>query len=545
MNHVVITHAPEGDYLKDYVALPGSYGTGAYEEREDIRNIRQVVRENLMTLDGKNHWTDRIRNRRVLIKPNLVSVYYRMGFKDEAYPESTDPRVLDAIVSFVKEYTDDIVIIESSGRGMPTRTSFQIAGVDRIVARHGIRMVPLEEEPLERYWLPKARVMKEMLVPRILKEVVDGEAFYISVPKMKTNLYTGVTLGFKNAMGSIPYNLRQRNHNYRINEKLVDILYCYKPDLVVIDGIIGGEGNTPAPVDPVKTHMIISGDNSVETDWVATRMMGIDPGEIPLLTDARSRGFGSDSLEITGEERVVPFRRADQTLLSDYFKSQFPNVRYFVGHQLPHSPTFESLEEVTPEAVKTIEASCIGGCLAAMRQGFDIFYYQGLDNHFQLALVIGGGTLIQGQRYYFDREARPYTAEEIMDLPMKKLAFGSCARAFDKKVDLYVPGCMPRPTDSFGAIHKLTGQWNRLYSLKNKQLFKLGAGALKMRASRLKQARQGLWVEALPDYESDTIESLGELTEEESQMDYIHKPLPPLEGANKARLIRDIKKHSF
>ena len=61
--------------------------------------------------------------------------------------------------------------------------------------------------------------------------------------KLKTNIYTGVTLGFKNAMGAIPYALRERNHNYYINKKLADLLYLFKPDLVIIDGIIGGEGN--------------------------------------------------------------------------------------------------------------------------------------------------------------------------------------------------------------------------------------------------------------------------------------------------------------
>lgn len=82
---------------------------------------------------------------------------------------------------------------------------------------------------------------KKVLCGQFLRLVVKGNAFYISVPKMKTNLYTGVTLGFKNAMGTIPYFLRERNHSYLINKKLADLLYLFKPDLTVIDGIIGGE----------------------------------------------------------------------------------------------------------------------------------------------------------------------------------------------------------------------------------------------------------------------------------------------------------------
>lgn len=71
--------------------------------------------------------------------------------------------------------------------------------------------------------VPKAEVMKEVYIPEILDEVVRGESYYIAVPKLKTNVYTGVTLGFKNAMGTIPYFLRERNHNYYINKKLADL----------------------------------------------------------------------------------------------------------------------------------------------------------------------------------------------------------------------------------------------------------------------------------------------------------------------------------
>jgi uncharacterized protein (DUF362 family) len=542
---VVITHAPEDDYMKDYVALPKCYGRKEYFERSDIKSIHETVFKNLKALDEKIHFTGEIKDRKVLIKPNLVSVYYKIGFKDDEYPESTDPRVLDAIVHFVKQYTKDITIIESSGRGMPTRTSFMISGIDRIAQYHSINLVPLEEQPVERYILPKAQVMKEMLVPRILTEVINGEAFYISVPKMKTNLYTGVTLGFKNAMGSIPYNLRQRNHNYHIDKKLVDILYCYKPDLVVIDGIIGGEGNTPAPVDPVQSHVIISGNNSVETDYIAARMMGIDPETIPLIMEAKSRGFGDDNAEVLGEQKVFSFRRADQSLLSSYFKSQFPNVKYLVGHSINDAPKVEDLGSVTPEMVVQIERACIGGCLAAVRQGFEMFYYEGLNNNFEMAVIIGGGVDIKGRRYYFDRDGRAYTKEDIGKLKMKKLAFGSCTSSLADIADAYIEGCMPIPTASLTAIHKLTGQRNKIYSARNKQLLRLLKSALKMRSNRLRAARNGIWVDCVPSYFSDKIHEVPELSAEDMEKDFIHWPLGELKGEERALLIEDIKKHSF
>ena len=88
-------------------------------------------------------------------------------------------------------------------------------------------------------------------------------------------------------MGTIPYNLRLRNHNHAIDQKLVDMLHLFKPDLVVIDGLVGGEGNCPAPVEPVQSGVIVSGNHAVETDRVATRMMGFDPKQIALIAHSR------------------------------------------------------------------------------------------------------------------------------------------------------------------------------------------------------------------------------------------------------------------
>lgn len=165
--------------------------------------------KNLDELDRNTGFTQKLTGKRILIKPNLVFAFNRMGFKDHNYPESTDPRVFDAVIAYLSRFSQDIVIIESSGEGMPTQLSFKLSRLDRIARHYGIKCRPLELEPVVRYMLPHAEVMKEIYIPRILDDVVQGQAFYVSVPKMKTNLFTGVTLGFKNAMGTIPYKLRQ------------------------------------------------------------------------------------------------------------------------------------------------------------------------------------------------------------------------------------------------------------------------------------------------------------------------------------------------
>jgi len=488
---VVITHAPEIDFREDFVALPHNYGTVDYFSRPDIRIIYRLVEENLLTLDGRIGFLERLTGRKVLIKPNLVTVYSGMGLKERDYPETTDPRLIDAVVVFLKRYTKDIVIVESSGRGMPTRGSFRVSGLDRLAHYHAIGLVALEEQVTARYILPTAKVQKEIIVPEIFGEVISGKAFYISMPKMKTNMYTRVTLGFKNAMGALPYNLRQRNHTFAIDQKLVDMLYLFRPDLTIIDGLVGGEGNCPAPVDPVDSRVIVSGDNSVETDRVATRMMGFDPATIPLMIHADEAGFGDPDVKIIGEQTVTRFRPADPTFMSETFRRDFPNVIMLTGHQLPHAPKVKSLEACTPALAAEMELACRGGCLATAHFAFDMFLKEGQRTDFHLVLIIGGGVNINGDRYYLDHTGKPYTLEQVKLLKAKKMIVGSCSRSSAGIADRFVDGCMPFPNSPHAALHGLTGTFCTVLGLKNRHLLALLFDTLQMCEARKKLYRAG------------------------------------------------------
>jgi uncharacterized protein (DUF362 family) len=533
---VVISHAPDLDYRHDYVALPRGYGTARWDQRADVQAIRTTVFTNLSSLDEHAHFWDRARSRHILIKPNLVAVYHDMGLVERDYPESTDPRVLDAVVQWFLQFTRDITIVESSGRGAPTRGSFHVAGIDRLARRRGVRLVALEEQPVDRYILPHARVQKEICIPRIFSGVVTGDAFYVSLPKMKTNLYTGVTLGFKNAMGTIPYNLRQRNHNWAIDQKLVDMLYLFKPDLVVVDGIVGAEGNCPAPVEPVDSRVIVSGDNGVEVDRVVTRMMGFDPMSIDLIRIADEMGFGNPSVEVVGEPTVTRFKAADASLMSDSFHTLFPNVRALVGHEKRSAPHIEHLADVTADLVLRMEHTCRGGCLATTRFAFDMMRFEGLRWDFALTVVLGAGALVDGTRVWFDRDGNAYTAEQIAHLSGKRLVVGNCARCVPARRGERVDGCMPFPNAPHMALHRLTGTWCRVMTPRNRNLLPLLVATLQECENRRRLLRQGIRLD-VPLQADDHLVEPRPLTEAEQEMDVVSWPFPPLTRAEIRSLV--------
>lgn len=538
-SHVIITKSPKINYRKDYVALPKNYGTDEYYSRDDVQAIKETVYKNLNDLDERIEFTKKLSSyKRILIKPNLVSVYHKSGLAETDYPESTDPRVFDAVVSYIKQFNHHIAIVESSGKPMPTATSFKVSGIDRIAKHHNAKLYPLETQPVVRYMLPKAEIMKEVYIPEIFNEVILGESFYISVPKLKTNLYTTVTLGFKNAMGTIPYFMRERNHTYLINKKIADLLYLFKPDLVIIDGIIGGEGNTPAPVDPVDVGVIISGNNSVEVDRVGTKIMGINPDEVPLIKEAVKRGFSDETVKVTGEIISVPFRGANPSLMDEEFSKNFPNVLVLAGHTLKHAPKITDIHSVTPEIARELEIACDGGCLAAARSGFDYIHYSPNPKYdFPLVIIIGSGIELNNSKYWFDRTGKPYSAKKICNLPQPKLTLGNCANGMDYCAKFKAPGCCD-PAKCMLAVTSAGNVTFPLLSIHNKSVGSLGICLIKNVLIRCFHIIHGKWVDC-PRAHEDKIFPIPELDNTKKTADYIYWELPKMTLSIKKQCIKD------
>ncbi len=537
---VVIRQAPaDMDLRQNYVALPENYGTEAYFAREDIRTIRQTVFDCLDQLDSHLHFAQALsESTMAVIKPNLVSVYHKSGLVNADYPESTDPRVLDAVVEWVQRFQPEVLIAESSGKPMPTRTSFRVSGVDRIAKFRKTGLAALETCPVKRYLLPKARVMKEVLVPEPFAEVAEGRAFYISVPKLKTNLYTQVTLGFKNAMGIIPYALRERNHNYRIDEKLTDLLYLIRPNLTLIDGLVGGEGNTPAPVDPVDSRVLIAGVDPVATDRVGTRIMGLDPDRIPLFIEAEKRGFFQGEAVLDGEMPQYHFRPADASLMGETFHRHFPNVLVLAGHTLPHAPRIADPNQVTPEQARQLEQACRGGCLAALRSGFEyVVYAPRKDQSRALAVVIGAGVEWGGKRWWFDREGKPYSEQDVRALPLPLLTLGNCAETLADAAKWRTPGCCSPSVCMLAATAAMKIPFP-LLSLKNQAFFNFGWEAVRMVAIRCTMSLRGIWIDC-PSEHKDQIYPAPAPQPGQEELDYVPWPLPRMDWKTRLKLAGD------
>lgn len=247
----------------------------------------------------------------ILIKPNYINS------KHPSTRITTDSRVIEGIVKFLKEYRkEDIIIGEGSGWA-DTFQAFKIAGVDAVAERWNVKLVDLNKDDFVEVYPPNPLSLKKVKVAKTALESV-----IISVPKLKLHRIATVTLGLKNMMGALAS--KGSMHNGSLNKNIADLASVLKPSLTVIDGIIAGEGHETS-VNPVEMNLVIAGTDPVAVDAVGAAVMGIPPTDVEHLVLAEKKGLGTCDLEkisVLGEpiERVKrKFRRSFSSRLLAHF----------------------------------------------------------------------------------------------------------------------------------------------------------------------------------------------------------------------------------
>ncbi len=268
---------------------------------------------------------------RVVLKPNI--------FCPRPAPTTTDPRVVVALIELALEAGAGEVIV-AEGRSISTakfrpshnttRACAEVIGMTSAVEAAGGRMVYLEEDEFVQVDVPGGQVLKKARVPRT---ILDADVL-INVPVLKIHSLTLVTLGIKNLHGLISDEDKLFAHNYRdLPAKLTDFLRIRRPDLTVIDGIVGQEGDHSDEGSPVEMGLIVAGKDVVAVDAVCSAVIGFDPMEIDTTRLADEYGLGEADLRairVLGES-IGSVRRPFAPPDIDLDPELFPGLRVIAG----------------------------------------------------------------------------------------------------------------------------------------------------------------------------------------------------------------------
>jgi uncharacterized protein (DUF362 family) len=160
--------------------------------------------------------------------------------------------------------------------------------------------------------------LQQIMLPR---ELLEAD-FIVSMPKLKTHHGAVMTASMKNLFGVVPGAVygwpKNLLHFCGIENSIVDLASTVKPQLAIVDGIIGMEGDGPIMGTPRALGVIAMGKDPVAVDATCARLIGLDPTRIKYLSMA-SEFLGhidSDRIEHRGDS--VDRYRADFAVLDMY-----------------------------------------------------------------------------------------------------------------------------------------------------------------------------------------------------------------------------------
>ena len=209
------------------------------------------------------------------------------------------------------------IIVAEGGNEDYSGQAFENFGYHALIDEFDIpiRLVDLNQEE---QWVETPIILADRseTTARMPKSVLDCPCT-ISIAIPKTHDVCVVTLALKNMiMGAIHKKDRVKMHGFHshperrlpdeaqvMNINLIRLGRFLSPDIALIDGAQGLQGNGPGGTDDVAFGMAAASADVFAADAVVAKAMGFEPADLGILHYARELGFGTadlDRIEVLG-----------------------------------------------------------------------------------------------------------------------------------------------------------------------------------------------------------------------------------------------------
>lgn len=237
------------------------------------------------------------RGRRVIIKPNFVST--KIGLA------STHIDAVRGVLDFLSTIDCEEVVIAEGACG-DTPEGFSNFGYDALTREYCVDLVDLNIGPSEPFTILDS--MGEPFDVKVSSFLLGSDKCLISTAMLKTHDSVVATMTLKNmAMGAVLMGDKVKVHQgYRyINRNISSLAEYFWPDVAIIDGLVGMEGEGPIDGDPIEVGVALAGTDPLSVDRIGAEIMGVDFSNIGYLNLLVQKGLGEaelDSIEIDGAD---------------------------------------------------------------------------------------------------------------------------------------------------------------------------------------------------------------------------------------------------
>ncbi len=248
-----------------------------------------------------------VRGKTVLLKPNLVE--YEPGTVINTHPHV----VIGAATALRRAGAREVTVAEGPGHRRDLEYLLSSTGTLDLLTSERLPFVDLNHDDVQLVPLrSRFTGLEALALPRAVLEA----DLVVSMPKLKTHHWAGITCSMKNFFGVVPgavYGWPKNLLHFRgINESILDIVATVRPHLAIVDGVVGMEGDGPIMGKPKAVGVLLMGRDLVAVDASAARVMHLRPEGIRYLAESAQFLGNIDSARIPmrGErlERfVTPF----------------------------------------------------------------------------------------------------------------------------------------------------------------------------------------------------------------------------------------------
>ena len=222
-----------------------------------------------------------VAGRSVLLKPNLVEF-------DPQGVVNTDPRVVAAAIeAFRRLDAREVTVAEGPGHRRDNEYLLRASGLQSVLDQHRARYVDLNSDDVSALSLPSRFTSLGRLY---FPQTVLKADLVVSMPKLKTHHWAGVTLSMKNLFGVIPGSVygwpKNILHMHGIARSILDLTATVRPQLTVVDAVTAMEGDGPIMGKPRPLGFIAMGADLPAVDATCARVIGLDPLKLAYLEPA-------------------------------------------------------------------------------------------------------------------------------------------------------------------------------------------------------------------------------------------------------------------
>jgi len=205
-----------------------------------------------------------------LIKPNLCTL------KSPKTGATTHPELVMEITNKLRDYFTEVAVIESDSGASTAEMKFKYCGYNDIAKLENVRLLNLTKSKCVKWKFENSGLTVD------LPEILLNCDYFVSVPTLKTHSLTVFTANIKNLYGLLPHPRKTIYHN-NVNEIVAELNVLVKPELCLVDGIVGMQGNGPNKGEPAHFGAVIGGTDSLLTDVVCCYAIGLNPMKVRYL----------------------------------------------------------------------------------------------------------------------------------------------------------------------------------------------------------------------------------------------------------------------